>query len=97
MATNSRKTNNINLVKRAGTATNIIAKYSADISKMYEDETVSTADFKQYILNIFKTEIKDTPATKKMVARIQKINNKTDLTFYVYNIFSAGTGNAVLD
>jgi hypothetical protein len=97
MATNSRKTNNINLVKRAGTATNIIAKYSADISKMYEDETVSTADFKQYILNIFKTEVKDTPATKKMVARIQKINNKTDLTFCVYNIFSAGTGNAVLD
>lgn len=84
-----------NLSNIEGTITQIVQENSATISKLCDDYEVSDEDFKEYILELFE-QAKQTRYVKQSIIKIERMQYKSDIASYIYNMNLAGSGDRVI-
>ena len=85
-----------NLAYIDGTLTSAVYMNAGELKTLVEDESVTYEDLNAYVLEMLDG-CKQTPWIKKARITLDKIHNKTDLAFFVYNSFLSGENLASPD
>ena len=75
----------------AGTYTSELSAHINEINSKFEDKSIDTNAYRNYILEIIKPA-HDTPAKRKFMLNLSRKHNKCEILFYVSNAWLNGSG-----
>ena len=79
------------LSKVTGTYTNELNTHMQEINSKFEDKSIDTNAYRNYILEVIKPA-HDTPAKRKFILNLSRKHNKCEILFYVSNAWLNGKG-----
>ena len=78
-----------NLSNIDGTLTSAVEENAGELKRIFEDTSLDIDDIKSYLFELLDS-CKQTPWIKKSIAKIEKMTDKNELAFFVYNSFLSG-------
>lgn len=78
-----------NLSNIDGTLTSAVQENAGELKRIFEDPSLDIDDIKDYLFELLES-CKSTPWIKKATAKIEKMTDKNELAFFVYNSFLSG-------